>query len=81
MVDDRRWTRLGARAKTAKRLAREAAFAVATAVRTHGGVGVVTGYDVERYSGEARLTRLVPTTRELVFASLVETVPGLPRLH
>ena len=72
----------GARANTAKYLAAEAAFeAAAAAVQTHGGFGVATEYDVERYFREARLTRLVPITQQLVLNYLGETVLGLPRSY
>ena len=72
----------GARANTAKYLAAEAAFEAAdAAVQTHGGFGVATEYDVERYFREARLTRLVPITQQLVLNYLGETVLGLPRSY
>ena len=72
----------GARANTAKYLAAEAAFEAAdAAVQTHGGFGVATEYDVERYFREARLTRLVPITQELGLNYLGENVLGLPRSY
>jgi acyl-CoA dehydrogenase len=70
----------GARANTAKYLASEAAFDAAdAAVQTHGGFGVATEYDVERYFREARLSRLVPITQELALNYLGENVLGRPR--
>ncbi len=72
----------GARANAAKYLAAEAAFEAAdAAVQTHGGFGVATEYDVERYFREARLTRLVPITQQLVLNYLGEQVLGLPRSY
>jgi acyl-CoA dehydrogenase len=82
VVDDGTGTDVGARANMAKYLASEAAFAAAdAAVQTHGGFGVATEYDVERYFREARLTRLVPITQELVLNYLGEKVLGLPRSY
>lgn len=73
---------VGARANMAKYLAAEAAFEAAdAAVQTHGGRGVAREYDVERYFREARLTRLVPITQELVLNYLGENVLGLPRSY
>lgn len=76
-VDD-----LGALANMSKYLAAEAAFEAAdAAVQTHGGFGVATEYDVERYFREARLTRLVPITQQLVLNYVGEKVLGLPRSY
>ncbi|MFC4360489.1 acyl-CoA dehydrogenase family protein [Halobium salinum] len=73
---------VGVRANTAKYLASEAAYMAAdAAVQTHGGFGVAREYDVERYFREARLTRLVPITQELVLSYLGETVFDLPRSY
>lgn len=73
---------VGARANMAKYLAAEAAYEAAdAAVQTHGGRGVAREYDVERYFREARLTRLVPITQELVLNYLGENVLGLPRSY
>jgi acyl-CoA dehydrogenase len=72
----------GAYANAAKYLAAEAAFEAAdAAVQTHGGYGVATEYNVERYFREARLTRLVPITQELALNYLGEKVLGLPRSY
>ncbi len=82
VVDTETGTGVGAHANMAKYLASEAAFAAAdAAVQTHGGFGVATEYDVERYFREARLTRLVPITQELVLNYLGEKVLGLPRSY
>jgi acyl-CoA dehydrogenase len=73
---------VGARANLAKYLAAESAFQAAdAAVQTHGGFGIATEYDVERYMREARLTRLVPITQQLVLNYLGETVLGMPRSY
>ncbi|MFB6142208.1 MAG: acyl-CoA dehydrogenase family protein [Halorientalis sp.] len=75
-------TDLGALANMSKYLAAEAAFEAAdAAVQTHGGFGVATEYDVERYFREARLTRLVPITQQLVLNYVSEQVLGLPRSY
>ncbi len=73
---------VGARANMSKYLAADAAFEAAdAAVQTHGGFGVATEYDVERYLREARLTRLVPITQELALNYIGENVLGLPRSY
>lgn len=72
----------GGQANVAKYLAAEAAFEAAdAAVQTHGGFGVAREYDVERYFREARLTRIVPITQELVLNYLGERTLGLPRSY
>lgn len=82
VVDDEDATDVGARANMAKYLAAEAAFDAAdAAVQTHGGFGVAREYDVERYFREARLTRLVPITQQLVLNYVGEKVLGLPRSY
>jgi acyl-CoA dehydrogenase len=73
---------VGTSANTAKYLAAEAAFDAAdAAVQAHGGRGIAREYDVERYFREARLTRLVPITQELVLNYLGENVLELPRSY
>lgn len=73
---------VGTRANVAKYLAAEAAFEAAdAAVQAHGGRGVARQYDVERYFREARLTRLVPITQELILNYVGENVLGLPRSY
>ncbi len=73
---------LGARANMSKYLAAEACFEAAdAAVQTHGGFGVATEYDAERYFHEARPTRLVPITQQLVLNYVGERVLGPPRSY
>jgi acyl-CoA dehydrogenase len=73
---------VGARANVSKFLAADAAFQAAdAAVQTHGGFGVAREYDVERYFREARLTRLVPITQELVLNYVGEKVLDLPKSY
>ena len=73
---------IGARANMSKFLAADAAFDAAdAAVQTHGGFGIAREYDVERYFREARLTRLVPITQQLVLNFLGENVLDLPRSY
>ncbi|MFB6312032.1 MAG: acyl-CoA dehydrogenase family protein [Salinirussus sp.] len=73
---------VGARANMAKYLAAEACYEAAdAAVQTHGGFGIATEYDVERYFREARLTRLVPITQELILNYVGEQVLGLPKSY
>ncbi|UWG46372.1 Acyl-CoA dehydrogenase [Halanaeroarchaeum sp. HSR-CO] len=82
VLDDVERTEAGARANTAKFLSADAAFDAADiAVQAHGGFGVAREYDVERYFREARLTRLVPITQELVLNYLGNSVLGLPRSY
>jgi acyl-CoA dehydrogenase len=72
----------GARANMSKYLAADAAYEAAdAAVQTHGGFGVASEYHVERYFREARLTRLVPITQELVLNYVGEKVLGLPKSY
>ena len=81
-LDDASRREAGAAANTAKYLAAEAAYDAAdAAVQTHGGFGVAREYDVERFFREARLTRIVPITQELVLNYLGEKVLGLPRSY
>ncbi|WP_336361713.1 acyl-CoA dehydrogenase family protein [Haladaptatus sp. ZSTT2] len=73
---------IGAQANMAKFLAADAAFEAAdAAVQCHGGFGVAREYNVERYFREARLTRLVPITQELVLNYVGTKVLGLPRSY
>ena len=73
---------LGAYANAAKFLAADAAYEAAdAAVQTHGGFGIATEYDVERYFREARLTRLVPITQQLALNYIGENVLDLPRSY
>ncbi len=82
VVDEIAQKDAGAQANAAKYQAAEAAFSAAdAAVQTHGGFGVAVEYDVERYFREARLTRLVPITQELILNFIGENVLGLPRSY
>jgi acyl-CoA dehydrogenase len=72
----------GAEANAAKYLAGDAAFrACDRAVRTHGGMGYASEYNVERYFREAVVTRLAPVSRELILCYLAERVLGLPKSY
>jgi acyl-CoA dehydrogenase len=81
-LDERGQKEVGTRANVAKYLASEACFEAAdAAVQTHGGFGVAKEYDVERYFREARLTRLIPITQELVLNYVGEKVLDFPRSY
>lgn len=81
-LDDLDREEAGAEANVGKYLAAEAAFDAAdAAVQTHGGFGVAIEYDVERFFREARLTRIVPITQQLILNYLGERVLGLPRSY
>jgi acyl-CoA dehydrogenase len=72
----------GMLANTSKYLAANACYEAAdAAVQTHGGFGVAREYDVERYFREARLTRLVPITQQLVLNYVAERQLGLPKSY
>jgi acyl-CoA dehydrogenase len=72
----------GAEANAAKYLSADAAFhACDRAVRTHGGMGYASEYQVERYFREAVVTRLGPVSRELVLCYLAERALGLPKSY
>lgn len=72
----------GAEANAAKYLAADANFhACDRAIRTHGGMGYASEFDVERYFREAVGMRLAPVSRELVLCYLAERVLGLPKSY
>lgn len=72
----------GLEANASKYLAAEASFeACDRAVRTHGGMGYATEYNVERYFREAVATRLAPVSRELILCFLAERALGLPKSY
>jgi acyl-CoA dehydrogenase len=72
----------GAEANAAKYMSADAAFhACDRAVRTHGGMGYASEYNVERYFREAVATRLAPVSRELILCYLAERVLGLPKSY
>jgi acyl-CoA dehydrogenase len=71
-----------AEANAAKYLAADAAFnACDRAIRTHGGMGYATEYQVERYFREVVATRLAPVSRELILCFLAERMLGLPKSY
>jgi acyl-CoA dehydrogenase len=72
----------GAEANAAKYLSADANFhACDRAVRTHGGMGYASEFNVERYFREAVATRLAPVSRELILCHLAERVLGLPKSY
>lgn len=72
----------GEAANIAAYMAREAASeATDAAVQTHGGYGVATEYDVERYYREARLAHIAPISDEMILNYLGEHVLELPRSY
>ncbi|WP_254861522.1 acyl-CoA dehydrogenase family protein [Halovivax gelatinilyticus] len=73
---------VGEAANIAVYMAREAASKAADqAVQTHGGYGVATEYDVERYYREARLSHIAPISDEMIKNYIGEHVLGLPRSY
>jgi acyl-CoA dehydrogenase len=73
---------VGEAANVAAYMAREAASeATDEAVQTHGGYGVATEYDVERFYREARLTHIAPISDEMILNYIGEHVLGLPRSY
>ncbi len=73
---------VGEAANIAAYMAREAASeATDAAVQTHGGYGVATEYDVERYYREARLTHIAPVSDEMILNYIGEHVLDLPRSY
>jgi acyl-CoA dehydrogenase len=72
----------GAEANAAKFLGAEAALAACqTAVTTHGGMGYVKEFHVERYLREAMIARLAPVSAEMILNYIGEKVLGLPRSY
>ncbi|WP_247730318.1 acyl-CoA dehydrogenase family protein [Halovivax limisalsi] len=73
---------VGEAANIAVYMAREAASKAADhAVQTHGGYGVATEYDVERYYREARLAHIAPISDEMIKNYIGEHVLDLPRSY
>jgi acyl-CoA dehydrogenase len=73
---------VGEAANIAAYMAREAASeATDSAVQTHGGYGVATEYDVERFYREARLARIAPVSDEMILNYIGEHVLDLPRSY
>ncbi len=72
----------GAEANAAKYLAADAGFRAGDqAIRTHGGMGYATEFQVERYFRELVGTRLAPVSRELILCFLAERKLGLPKSY
>jgi acyl-CoA dehydrogenase len=72
----------GPEANAAKYLAADANFhACDRALRTHGGMGYASEFNVERYFREAVATRLAPVSRELILCHIAERVLGLPKSY
>ena len=72
----------GAEANAAKYLAGDANFnACDRAIRTHGGMGYASEFNVERYFREAVGMRLAPVSRELILCYIAERVLGLPKSY
>lgn len=73
---------VGQAANTAAYMAREAASeATDAAVQTHGGYGIATEYDVERYYREARMAHIAPVSDEMILNYIGEHTLGLPRSY
>ena len=72
----------GAQANAAKYLAADAGFkACDRAIRTHGGMGYATEYQVERYFREMVATQLAPVSREMILCFIAERELGLPKSY
>lgn len=72
----------GAQANAAKYLAADAGFkACDRAIRTHGGMGYATEYNVERYFREMVATQLAPVSREMILCHIAERELGLPKSY
>lgn len=72
----------GAQANAAKYLAADAGFkACDRAIRTHGGMGYATEYNVERYFREMVAAQLAPVSREMILCHIAERELGLPKSY
>ncbi len=72
----------GAEANAAKYLAADAGFhACDRAIRTHGGMGYATEYQVERYFREMVACQLAPVSREMILNFIAERELGLPKSY
>ncbi|MBW3667874.1 MAG: acyl-CoA/acyl-ACP dehydrogenase [Actinobacteria bacterium] len=72
----------GEEANSAKWLAAEAGhFAADRAIQTHGGMGIATEYNVERYWRESRILQVAPISQEMILNYVAEHVLGLPRSY
>jgi len=72
----------GAESNMAKLLAADASWEAANVcMRTHGGYGFATEYDIERKFREARLYQVAPISTNLILSYAAEHVLGLPRSY
>ncbi len=72
----------GEASNMAKYAAAEAALAaVDAAIQTHGGNGMSTEYGLVPYWGLARLLRIAPVNREMIFNFVAQHSLGLPRSY
>jgi acyl-CoA dehydrogenase len=72
----------GAQANAAKYLAADAGFrACDRAIRTHGGMGYASEYQVERYFREMVAVQLAPVSREMILCFIAERELGLPKSY
>src|SRR5215510_128889 len=72
----------GAEANAAKYLGADAAFrACDRAVRTHGGMGYASEFQVERYFREMVAVQLAPVSREMILCFIAERELGLPKSY
>lgn len=72
----------GVEANMAKLLASEASWQAANAcLDTHGGIGFVDAYDVERKFRETRLYQVAPVTNNLIRAFVGTKALGMPRSY
>ncbi len=72
----------GTEANAAKYLAADAGFhACDRAIRTHGGMGYATEYNVERYFREMVACQLAPVSREMILSFIAERALGQPKSY
>jgi len=69
-------------ANAAKYLAADAAWkATDRAIRTHGGAGYMTEFNVERHHRESYIPLIGPVSRELVLSFIAERGLGMPKSY
>lgn len=72
----------GAEANAAKYLAAEAGFrACEQSILTHGGMGYLREFHVERYLREIMIPRIAPLSREMILSFIAKRVVGLPKSY
>jgi alkylation response protein AidB-like acyl-CoA dehydrogenase len=72
----------GEAANMAKYAAAEAClFALDQSIQTHGGNGLATEYGLATLWGAARLQRIAPVSREMIFNHIAQHSLGLPRSY